>query len=138
MKPALIERWHRLVASHSTRGLDDLLADDVTFESPIVFTPQKGKALTHAYLEAALHVLDNPSFRYVNEWYAERSAVLEFETVVDGITIQGVDLIHWNAADRIVRFKVMLRGIKGINLLHQTMARQLEKASAQAASGVRP
>jgi len=138
MKPALLERWHRLVASHSTNGLDDLLADDVTFESPIVFTPQVGKPLTRAYLQAALHVLDNEHFRYVNEWIAERSAVLEFETVIDGITIQGVDLIHWNAEDRIVRFKVMLRGLKAINLLHQTMARQLQVASAQASSGVRP
>jgi len=129
VQPPLIERWHRLVASHDASGLDALLADDVVFESPIVFKPQVGRALANAYLRAALAVLDNPSFRYVNEWYAERSAVLEFETVIDGITIQGVDLIHWNADDRIVRFKVMLRGIKGINLLHQTMAKQLAAAA---------
>lgn len=129
MKPKLIERWHRLVASHDPSGLDDLLADEVVFESPIVYKPQLGRALANAYLRAALSVLDNGSFRYVNEWYAERSAVLEFETVIDGVTIQGVDLIHWNAEDRIVRFKVMLRGLKAINLLHQTMGRALGAAA---------
>ena len=129
MKPKLIERWHRLVASHDPAGLDELLADDVTFESPIVYKPQVGRALARQYLHAALHVLDNEHFRYVNEWYGERSAVLEFETVIDGTTIQGVDLIHWNAADRIVRFKVMIRPLKAINLLHQVMARQLQAAA---------
>jgi len=129
MKPELIQQWHALVASHDASGLDALLADDVIFESPIVFTPQVGKPRARAYLQAALQVLDNGKFRYVNEWYGERSAVLEFETVIDGITIQGVDLIHWNPANRIVRFKVMLRGLKAINLLHQTMARELAAAA---------
>jgi hypothetical protein len=129
MKPPLIERWHRLVASRDASGLDDLLADDVTFESPIVFKPQLGRALAGGYLRAALKVLDNGHFRYVHEWYGERSAVLEFETVIDGIKVEGVDLIHWNAADRIVRFKVMVRPLKAINLLHQVMARELQAAA---------
>ena len=129
MKPLLIQRWHELVASHDSSGLDDLLADEATFHSPIVHTPQVGKALTSGYLRAAKQILDNGSFHYVNEWYAERSAVLEFEAVVEGITIQGVDMIHWNAADRIVLFKVMVRPLKAINLLHQLMARALEAAA---------
>ena len=129
MKPPLIERWHRLVASRDASGLDDLLADDVTFESPIVFKPQLGRALAGGYLRAALKVLDNGQFRYVHEWYGERSAVLEFETVIDGIKVEGVDLIHWNAADQIVRFKVMVRPLKAINLLHQVMARELQAAA---------
>ena len=127
--PLVIERWHALVASHDSNELDDLLADEATFHSPIVHTPQVGRALTGMYLRAAKQTLGNDSFRYVNEWYAERSAVLEFEVVVDGITIQGVDIIHWNAADRIVRFKVMVRPLKAINLLHQLMARTLEAAA---------
>jgi len=126
LKPMVIERWHKLIASHDPSGLDDLLADDATFHSPIVHTPQVGKALTAMYLGAAMQILDNGSFHYVNEWYAERSAVLEFEAVVEGITIQGVDMLHWNAADRIVRFKVMVRPLKAINLLHQLMARALQ------------
>lgn len=129
MKPLVVERWHRLIASHDPSGLDDLLADDATFHSPIVHTPQVGRALTGMYLRGAMQILDNGSFRYVNEWYAERSAVLEFEALVDGITIQGVDILHWNAADRIVLFKVMVRPLKAINLLHQLMARALKAAA---------
>ncbi len=129
MRPLLIERWHQLIASRDPSGLDELLAEDVTFSSPIVHTPQVGKALTRGYLLAAMEVLLSGSFRYVNEWVAEQSAVLEFEAVVDGITIQGVDIIHWNAADRIVRFKVMVRPLKAINLLHQSMARALQAAA---------
>jgi hypothetical protein len=129
MKPLVIERWHALVESRDPRGLDALLAEDATFHSPIVHTPQVGKALTRGYLLAAMEILLSGSFRYVNEWYAERSAVLEFEAVVDGITIQGVDIIHWNAEDRIVRFKVMVRPLKAINLLHQAMARALAAAA---------
>jgi hypothetical protein len=129
VKPKAIESWHRLIASRESSGLDALLADDVVFESPIVFKPQVGKALAGGYLRAAQRTLDNGSFRYVNEWYAERSAVLEFATVIDGITIEGVDIIHWNAEDRIVRFKVMVRPLKAINLLHQAMARALEAAA---------
>ncbi len=129
MKPLVIERWHRVVASHDASGLDALLADDATFLSPIVHAPQVGRALTAGYLRAAKQILDNGNFRYVNEWYGERSAVLEFETVIDGITIQGVDIIHWNAEDRIVRFKVMVRPLKAINLLHQLMGRALQAAA---------
>jgi len=126
VKPLAIERWHQLIASHDPSGLDDLLAEEATFHSPIVHTPQVGRALTGMYLRAAMQILDNGSFRYVNQWYAERSAVLEFEAVVEGITIQGVDILHWNAADRIVLFKVMVRPLKAINLLHQLMARALQ------------
>ncbi len=129
MKPKTIERWHRVIECRESSALDALLADDVVFESPIVFKPQVGKALAGAYLRAAQQTLDNGSFRYVNEWYAERSAVLEFVTVIDGITIEGVDIIHWNAEDRIVHFKVMVRPLKAINLLHQAMARALEAAA---------
>ena len=125
----MIERWHELVANHDASGLDALLAEDASFLSPIVHTPQVGKALTAGYLRAAMQILDNPSFRYVGEWYSERSAVLEFETVVEGITIQGVDILHWNAEDRIVRFKVMVRPLKAINLLHQMMAKALQAAA---------
>lgn len=130
MRPLLIERWHQLIASRDPSGLDELLAEDVTFSSPIVHTPQVGKALTRGYLLAAMEVLLSGSFRYVNEWVAEQSAVLEFEAVVDGITIQGVDIIHWNAADRIVRFKVMVRPLKAVNKLHELMGRMLQQAPA--------
>jgi hypothetical protein len=120
-----VARWHEIVVSRDPVALDGLLADDVIFQSPVVHTPQVGRAITALYLRAALHVLGNDSFRYLNEWRGERSAVLEFEATVDGILVNGVDMIEWNDDGRITRFKVMVRPLKAINLLHQFMGRQL-------------
>lgn len=130
MTPPTIAAWHRVLQADDSQGLLDLLADDVVFQSPVVHTPQAGKAITIKYLEAAKRVLNNGSFRYVNEWFGENSAVLEFETTVDGILINGVDLIAWNEAGKIVRFKVMVRPLKAINLLHQLMLRALQGTAA--------
>ena len=125
MTPATIEAWHRVVAAKDRDGLRALLADEVTFRSPVVHSPQVGKAITAKYLESALALLNNEHFRYTNEWYGERSAVLEFETAIDGIAINGVDIIAWNEAGRIVDFKVMIRPLKAINLVHQKMGQHL-------------
>jgi hypothetical protein len=125
-EPKAIARWHQLVAARDLSALDDLLADEVIFQSPAVHTPQVGRAVTRRYLEAAQQVLMNDSFRYVGEWFGERSAVLEFETMIDGLQLNGVDMIHWDAADRIVRFKVMVRPFKALQALIPLMARELE------------
>ena len=125
-EPKAIARWHQLVAARDLSGLEDLLADEVIFQSPAVHTPQVGKAVTRRYLEAAQHVLMNDSFRYVGEWFGETSAVLEFETMIDGLQLNGVDMIHWDESDRIVRFKVMVRPFKALQALIPLMARQLE------------
>ncbi|MBN8944263.1 MAG: nuclear transport factor 2 family protein [Rhizobiales bacterium] len=125
--PQTIEAWHRIVAARDPKGLDALLAEDVVFLSPVVHTPQAGKRVTAGYLTAALHVLNNDRFRYLGEWYGETSAVLEFETVVDDIVINGVDMIAWNEAGLITEFKVMVRPLKAINLLHQLMGAMLQK-----------
>ena len=126
-EPKAIARWHQLVAARDLSALDDLLADEVIFQSPAVHTPQVGRAVTRRYLEAAQQVLMNDSFRYVGEWVGERSAVLEFETMIDGLQLNGVDMIHWDAADRIVRFKVMVRPFKALQALIPLMAKQLER-----------
>jgi hypothetical protein len=118
--------WHQIVADRNPRGLVDLLADDVVFYSPIVHTPQVGKAITTNYLAAALHVFGNESFRYVREVAGERDAVLEFMVEIEDISVNGVDMIRWNDAGRIVEFKVMLRPLKAINLIHQKMAALLQ------------
>ena len=122
-----VERWHAAVRGKSAALLGELIADDAVFESPVVHTPQQGKAITVIYLTAALHVLNNDSFRYVREWRSPNSAVLEFETVCEGITINGVDMIEWNAKGQIVHFKVMVRPLKAINKLHELMARMLQR-----------
>jgi ketosteroid isomerase-like protein len=121
----VIARWKQVAKAQDAEGLADLLAPDVVFHSPVVHTPQRGRAITHKYLSAAFHVLFNETFRYVGEWRAERSATLEFVTTIEGIEIDGVDIIAWDEAGRIVDFKVMVRPLKAINLLHRLMAERL-------------
>jgi hypothetical protein len=118
--------WHSLLAKLDSAGLDDLLADDVVFHSPVVHTPQVGKAITKQYLSAAFAVFNNDSFRYLRQIKNETDAVLEFLTVIDGITVNGVDMIRWNEDGQIVDFKVMVRPLKAINLIHQKMATMLQ------------
>ena len=127
MQPEAIRRWHDLVERNALDELDSLLADDAVFLSPIVHTPQAGKALTTMYLTGAAHVLFNDTFRYVREVVGEWDAVLEFEAVVDGIQINGVDMIRWNDAGQITEFKVMLRPLKAIQLVHQKMGEMLKQ-----------
>ncbi len=116
--------WHQIVTTRDPGGLDALLADDVVFHSPVVHTPQRGKAITVKYLTAALAVLGE-NFRYVEEWTGSNSAVLEFITAIDGVEVNGVDIIGWNAEGRIDRFKVMMRPLKAIQTLQQRMAAAL-------------
>ncbi|HTZ94651.1 MAG TPA: nuclear transport factor 2 family protein [Streptosporangiaceae bacterium] len=123
-RPAALRTWHEIAAAQDPALLDDLLADDVEFRSPAVFAPQKGKALTALYLSGALVVL-GPSLRYVGEWYDDSSAVLEFEATLDGLYVQGVDMLRWNAAGKLVSFTVMVRPLRGLEKLIELMARQL-------------
>lgn len=123
----VITAWHDLVQRRDPAALGSLLADDVVFHSPVVHTPQRGKAITTQYLRGALLVLNNASFRYEREIVGARDAVLEFSTTIDGIQINGVDLIRWNDAGRITDFKVMVRPLKAINLLHQKMGEMLQR-----------
>ena len=125
-----IAEWHRLIEAKDEAGLDHLLADQVTFHSPIVHTPQVGKPITKLYLTAALHVLNNDSFKYLREVVSGTDAVLEFSTVIDGITINGIDMITWGADGRIVDIKVMIRPLKAINLVHRMMGEMLQKIKA--------
>jgi len=123
MTLATLHTWHDLVRTRNVKGLDSLLADDVVFHSPVVHTPQVGKA---SYLAAAFHVFFNESFRYVREIVGPGDAALEFQVEIDGIAVNGIDLIKWNDAGRIVEFKVMIRPLKAINLIHQKMAAMLQ------------
>jgi ketosteroid isomerase-like protein len=125
----VIATWHRLVANGDVAALHELLAADAVFHSPVVHTPQRGRAIVERYLAAAFTVLVNPSFHYVREVVGERDAVLEFEVELDGLHVNGVDMLRWNEDGRIVDFKVMVRPLKAINLVHQKMAALLAATS---------
>lgn len=122
MRIDTLESWHQIVRDRDAGRLDALLSEDAVFHSPVVHTPQAGKAITRQYLSAALNVFLNESFRYVREIRGERDAVLEFQVEIDGISVNGVDMIKWNEHGQIVDFKVMIRPLKAVNLIHQKMA----------------
>jgi hypothetical protein len=151
--PAMIEqtvkRWHQLLAGDLPGGLDELLHDDVVFLSPIVFSPQRGKELTKMYLQAAFVTLAAPKsapgdvgtvavesqstgggFHYIKEVWAGHHAFLEFETKVGDTIVNGVDIITCDDDGKIVEFKVMIRPLKAINLLHEQMRQMLEQMNA--------
>jgi SnoaL-like domain len=121
-----LHTWHELVRTRNAKGLATLLADDVVFHSPVVHTPQVGKAVTQQYLSAAFHVFFNESFHYVRELTGAHDAILEFQVDIDGIAVNGVDMLKWNEAGLITEFKVMVRPLKAINLIHQKMAAMLQ------------
>jgi ketosteroid isomerase-like protein len=122
-----IEAWHKLIESKSAADLNNILAENVVFHSPVVHTPQAGKPITTLYLAAALHVFNNDTFKYLREVISGNNAVLEFQTIIDGITVNGVDMITWGDDGRIVDFKVMIRPLKAINLIHKMMGEMLQK-----------
>jgi len=122
-----LERWHEVVRTRNPALLNQVLAEDAVFHSPIVFRPQQGRDLVALYLSGAMHVIANPSFRYVRQVVDGNDAVLEFESEIDGIHVNGVDMITWNDHGRISDFKVMVRPLKAINVVHQRMAELLQQ-----------
>ncbi len=123
-----LQRWlDHMEGDRSPETLRPLLAQDATFHSPVVHTPQEGIELTLGYLSAADTVFSNGSFHYVRMIVDGDNAMLEFTAELDGIHINGIDIMHWNAAGEIDDFKVMVRPLKAINMLWKMMAGQLEK-----------
>lgn len=131
MTPVVIEKWHKLLANKDMAILDEILAEDVNFYSPVVHTVQAGKAITKMYLMGAAMTIGNDSFRYVRAVYDEGFALLEFETEMNGIYVNGVDMISWNEQNQITEFKVMIRPLKAVNRVHQMMGAALEKFKGQ-------
>ena len=118
---AVVQRWHSYLASRSADELDALLADDVVFLSPVVFTPQVGRDVTRTYLLAAAASLGGDDFRYTKQVLAGDTAVLEFETSVGGKHVNGVDIVRCDDAGRIVEFRVMVRPLQAVQAVHAQM-----------------
>lgn len=126
--PPVIERWLRVIETGDTAQLDDMLAEDAVFYSPAVFTPQRGRATTAAYLRAAEHMFSGTGFHYVEKWFGADSAVLLFAAEVNGLSVEGIDMIHWNDDGKITSFKVMIRPFKA---LQGVMGKMAELLAAQ-------
>jgi hypothetical protein len=125
MSPSVIDQWLRVIENGQTDELDDMLAEDAVFYSPAVFTPQHGRAKAAAYLRAAEHMFAGTNFHYVNTWIDTHSAVLEFAAEVDGITVEGVDILHWNDEGKLTSVKVMMRPFKALQAVIAKMAELL-------------
>jgi len=131
MQMTALDQWYAYMKSHDKKVLWDLLHPDAVFESPVVHTPQRGRDITFKYLASAGVVLGGPDFKYIGEWHSKNGAVLEFENTVEGITINGVDIMTFSDdGSQIVHFKVMVRPLKAMNLLHRLMGEQLMKQTA--------
>jgi len=126
---SVLSSWHSVVDTRDPALLADLLADDVVFRSPAVFKPQEGKALTTAYLTAAITVL-GPTLRYVSEWADDHSAILEFEADLEGTFVHGIDMLRWNDAGQLTSFTVMVRPLRGLHRLMELMAAALTPATS--------
>ncbi|MCH2082402.1 MAG: hypothetical protein MK226_08430 [Saprospiraceae bacterium] len=123
----LIQQWHQIVQHADTQLLKEILDDEIVMHSPVVFRPLSGRAIVEFYLQAAFHTLVNDSFQYVREVVGEKDAILEFTVEIDGVFINGVDMIKFNENGKIIDFKVMLRPLKAVNLIHQKMGEMLEQ-----------
>ncbi len=139
----VVDRWHAFIRGELSGGLAGLLDDDVVFYSPIVFTPQRGRQITSLYLQAAARTFAGPhstgpaadgpaeGFRYTKTVLGDNLAVLEFETTMEGKYVNGVDIIRCNDEGRIIEFRVMIRPLQAVNLVHQQMAAMLESMTEQ-------
>jgi hypothetical protein len=138
----VVAQWHAYLRGELAGGLDGLLDDEVVFYSPIVFTPQRGKRITSLYLQAATQTFPGDAakssskesgggFHYTKTVLGDDTAILEFETTMEGKYVNGVDIIRCNDKGRIIEFRVMIRPLQAVNLVHQQMAAMLESTAPQ-------
>src|ERR1700684_4381153 len=138
----VVAQWQPYMSGELPGGIDDLLDDDVVFYSPIVFTPQRGKEITRLYLQAAGQTFaggnsssqrgsdSGERFHYTKSVIGRDTAVLEFETTMEGKYVNGVDIIRCSEEGRIIEFRVMIRPLQAVNLVHQQMAAMLDSMSS--------
>tara|TARA_B100000530_G_C15788236_1_gene420509 strand:- start:70 stop:465 length:396 start_codon:yes stop_codon:yes gene_type:complete len=122
----LIHKWHEVVGSDDLTLLDKIIAEDAVFSSPVVFTPMEGKQITMMYLHAAGDSFNMEKFKYTKEIHDGMDSVLEFETYIDDISVNGVDMIQWNKEGKISNFKVMIRPFKAVQKVQEKMVEALK------------
>lgn len=124
-----LQKWHQAVKSRDIQMLDEILSDEVVFHSPVVWTPQEGKAITKMYLSAAMYVIANENFNYVKEITSGNQACLEFTTKIGETIVNGTDIITFDDEGKITEFKVMVRPLRGMMILKEKMFELMQKMS---------
>ena len=122
----LIEKWHKVIESNNLELLNEIIADNAIFSSPVVFKPMEGKEITMMYLHAAGESFNMEKFEYTKEIHDDMNSVLEFETFIDEISVNGVDMIEWNEDGKISNFKVMIRPYKAVQKVQEKMIEALD------------
>ena len=120
-----IDSWHTVFKSQDLDKLDKIIADNAVFTSPVVFKPMEGKEITKMYLFAAGQSFNMDKFKYIREVHDGTNSVLEFETFIDDISVNGVDMIKWNNEGKIIDFKVMIRPLKAVQKVQEKMIESL-------------
>ena len=126
---AYLEKWHQGLKSQDQNFLDEILDDECIFTSPIVFKPIEGKEMSKLYLMGAGQTFNMDRFKYVRELVDGLDCVLEFETFIGDISVNGVDIIRWNDEGKIIDFKVMIRPLQAIGALQKKMSEALDQLS---------
>ncbi|MDY0780834.1 hypothetical protein [Tenacibaculum sp. IB213877] len=122
-----LANWHKFVETRNTSSLGEFIDDNAVLYSPVVWTPVEGKFMVTMYLMAAAKIIANDNFKYVREVADDENAVLEFETEIDGITVEGVDMVKFTDEGKLKEIKVMIRPLKAVHIVHQKMGEYLEK-----------
>ena len=122
----LIKKWHKVIESSNLELLNEIIADNAIFSSPVVFKPMEGKEITMMYLHAAGESFNMEKFEYTKEIHDGMNSVLEFETYIDEISVNGVDMIEWNEDGKISNFKVMIRPYKAVQKVQEKMIEALD------------
>ena len=122
-----LDTWHKFIAHKDYQNLNDFIDDNAVLYSPIVFKPIEGSFMVGMYLMAAAEIIGNSSFKYVREVCDDENAILEFETEINGIIVEGVDMIRFTKEGKLKEIKVMIRPLKAVNIVHQKMGEYLEK-----------
>ena len=124
-----LKKWHEGLISNYPKLLDEILDESCVFTSPIVFKPIEGKEMSKLYLMGAGQTFDMDRFEYVRELVDGLDSVLEFETYIGDISVNGVDIIRWNDEGKIIDFKVMIRPLQAIGALQKKMSEALDNLS---------
>ncbi len=127
----MIEQWHQVVRSRDLSALPELVAENAVLYSPVIHRQIAGKKMVQMYLTAAFHTFLNDTFTYITEAHAQpetgQKVVLEFTTQINGIFVNGIDMITFDSEGKIIEFKVMVRPFKALNLINEHMMASLEK-----------
>ena len=126
----LSDRFRAAIEQGNVDQVPELFHEDAAFRSPVVFKPYEGRDQVMKVLRAAEQVLAlGGKFRYVHQLEdpADRVAILEFVTEVDGKQVEGIDKLTFDGDGLITELKVMIRPASALQAVGARMAEQFQR-----------